>query len=72
MIFVVMEKGELKMAKCRCCGIQIPDGQEICSMCYGDINYGTDGYYREWELKQMQLEEMQLEEMQLEEMEKNK
>ena len=33
------------MASCRCCGISIPDGQPVCSMCYGDPYYGRDGYY---------------------------
>lgn len=33
------------MANCSSCGIEIPDGQSICSMCYGDIDYGNDGYY---------------------------
>ena len=29
--------------------MRIPDGQgRSCSMCYGDIDYGRDGYYREW------------------------
>jgi hypothetical protein len=26
-------------------------------MCYGDINYGGDGYYREWAEEQEQQEE---------------
>lgn len=34
---------------CSSCGNSIPDGQgSSCSMCYGDIDHGTDGYYREW------------------------
>lgn len=36
------------MANCSMCGSPIPDGQRVCSMCYGDIDYGNDGYYREW------------------------
>lgn len=32
---------------CRSCGVSIPPDQDFCSMCYGDIAYGTDGYYRE-------------------------
>jgi hypothetical protein len=36
------------MAACVCCGRSIPDGQSTCSMCYGDIDHGSDGYYREW------------------------
>jgi len=32
---------------CSSCGERIPDGQgRSCSMCYGDIGYGKDGYYR--------------------------
>jgi len=33
---------------CKSCGIQIPDGQNFCSMCYGDPAYGRDGYYEEY------------------------
>ncbi len=33
---------------CVMCGSPIPDGQNVCSMCYGDIDYGKDGYYREY------------------------
>lgn len=37
------------MADCTSCGSPIPDGQgKSCSMCYGDIEHGRDGYYREW------------------------
>jgi len=36
------------MGGCTSCGMPIPDGQESsCSMCYGDVAYGTDGYYEE-------------------------
>ncbi len=36
------------MAYCTSCGEWIPDGQgSSCSMCYGDVNHGTDGYYRD-------------------------
>ena len=32
---------------CTSCGSEIPDGQgSSCSMCYGDIGYGSDGYYQ--------------------------
>lgn len=31
---------------CVCCGLPVPVGQRICSMCYGDVDYGRDGYYR--------------------------
>lgn len=34
---------------CSSCGSPIPEGQgSSCSMCYGDINYGNDGYYQKW------------------------
>lgn len=33
------------MANCSSCGSNIPEGQEVCSMCYGDPYYGRDGYY---------------------------
>ena len=36
------------MATCSMCGNPIPDNQEVCSMCYGDIDYGTDGYARQY------------------------
>lgn len=37
------------MANCTSCGSPIPDGQgKSCSMCYGDINHGSDGYYQKW------------------------
>ena len=33
----------------------IPDGQgSSCSMCYGDIDHGSDGYYRRWADEQLQ------------------
>jgi hypothetical protein len=39
------------MTTCVSCGLDIPDGQgRSCSRCYGDIDYGRDGYARaEWE-----------------------
>lgn len=40
------------MNYCSCCGLQIPDNQKVCSMCYGDIAYGNDGYYEEWARQQ--------------------
>jgi len=41
------------MNKCTSCGSPIPEGQGLsCSMCYGDIHYGSDGYYRDWAEKQ--------------------
>lgn len=37
------------MPYCTSCGSPIPEGQgKSCSMCYGDIDYGKDGYYRDW------------------------
>lgn len=33
---------------CKSCGISIPDGQNFCSMCYGDPAYGSDGYYMDY------------------------
>lgn len=37
------------MPYCSSCGSYIPEGQgSSCSMCYGDIDYGRDGYYRQW------------------------
>ena len=43
------------MPYCTSCGSQIPEGQgKSCSMCYGDISHGTDGYYEEWARNQQQ------------------
>ena len=40
---------------CSSCGLPIPDGQgKSCSMCYGDIGHGKDGYYREWAEKEFE------------------
>jgi len=36
------------MNYCNSCGRAIPDNQTVCSMCYGDIGYGNDGYYEQW------------------------
>ena len=42
------------MNYCTSCGSEIPDGQgKCCSMCYGDISYGRDGYYH-WIAEQEQ------------------
>jgi len=43
------------MNYCSCCGSSIPDNQKVCSMCYGDIDYGHDGYYRDWAERQEEL-----------------
>ena len=42
------------MANCVMCGSWIPDdqGSKTCSMCYGDMGHGKDGYYREWAERQ--------------------
>lgn len=34
------------MNSCSGCGSPIPAGQKSCSMCYGDPEYGRDGYYK--------------------------
>ena len=46
---------------CVCCGAPIPDdqGSRTCSMCYGDIDHGKDGYYRRWAEEQEQTQERQ-------------
>ena len=45
------------MPNCTSCGSPIPEGQGgSCSMCYGDIDYGNDGYYREWAERQERAE----------------
>lgn len=50
------------MASCIQCGSYIPDnqGSSSCSMCYGDIDHGKDGYYRaeleRWEQEQQERE----------------
>lgn len=38
------------MPYCSMCGSPIPEnqGSKTCSMCYGDIDHGKDGYYRQW------------------------
>ena len=37
------------MNYCTSCGLPIPEGQgKSCSMCYGDIAHGKDGYYEKW------------------------
>lgn len=45
------------MPYCTSCGSEIPEGQgRSCSMCYGDIDYGRDGYYQQWAEEQMRRE----------------
>jgi hypothetical protein len=36
------------MARCVSCGAPIPDGQRVCSMCYGDPAFGKDQYFEMW------------------------
>ena len=38
------------MNYCVSCGSPLPDSHKhrSCSLCYGDIDYGTDGYYRQF------------------------
>lgn len=48
------------MANCVNCGSPLPLNQrsKVCSMCYGDIDHGSDGYYRrEMEQQQEQQQE---------------
>ena len=46
------------MPNCTSCGSVIPEGQgKSCSMCYGDIAHGTDGYYEAWAREQERQEE---------------
>jgi len=44
------------MGSCVQCGSPIPDEQNCCSMCYGDPEYGRDGYYQAW-LEEQEQEE---------------
>ena len=52
------------MPYCSSCGSYIPEGQGgCCSMCYGDIAYGRDGYYQEWaEQQQRAFEQREIDE----------
>lgn len=36
------------MNSCVNCSAPIPRGQRTCSICYGDPEHGSDGYYRQW------------------------
>lgn len=47
------------MSYCSQCSSPIPDGQAICSMCMGDINHGSDGYYQDWAEEQLRKEQEQ-------------
>jgi hypothetical protein len=44
---------------CKSCGIVIPKDQRFCSMCYGDIEYGTDDHYKQYLQDQQELEAQQ-------------
>ena len=45
-------------ANCTSCGAPIPPGQgRSCSMCFGDIDHGRDGYYRQWAERQLEHEQ---------------
>ncbi len=50
------------MKCCIMCGSPIPDnqGSNSCSMCYGDIDHGKDGYYRDF-MENQQEQEPELE-----------
>ena len=58
------------MPNCTSCGSSIPDGQgSSCSMCYGDPDYGRDGYYQAYieEQERQEQEQQQQEQQQWEE-----
>ena len=44
---------------CKSCEISIPEGQQFCSMCYGDPAYGRDGYYQQEQEHQHEQEHRQ-------------
>lgn len=39
---------------CVMCSSSIPEGQSTCSMCYGDPEHGSDGYYRREQERQQE------------------
>jgi len=46
------------MPNCTSCGSEIPEGQgRSCSMCFGDVGYGRDGYYQRWVDDQIEKEQ---------------
>ena len=47
----------MELNYCVDCGISIPHNQKVCSMCYGDIGYGTDGHYQRWAEEQTEPED---------------
>lgn len=54
------------MSNCTSCGNPIPEGQgSSCSMCYGDPQHGSDGYYQEYlDAQEQQAQEQQAQEQQ--------
>ena len=54
------------MSYCTSCGASVPNGQRVCSMCYGDPDYGSDGYYRDYIEEQLS-REAELEQLQRQE-----
>lgn len=50
------------MGTCSQCASPIPPNQRICSMCMGDIDHGSDRYYRDLMERQQPDEEMSDEE----------
>ncbi len=51
------------MSNCGMCGAPVPDSQKVCSMCYGDPAYGTDGYYEEYVQEMERQSQVEPEEM---------
>lgn len=51
------------MSNCSMCGAPVPDSQKVCSMCYGDPAYGTDGYYEEYVQEMERQSQIEPEEM---------
>jgi len=41
-------KGDMTGLICKECELPLPDNQnaDLCSMCYGDVCHGKDGYYQ--------------------------
>ena len=51
------------MSNCSMCGAPVPSSQKVCSMCYGDPGYGTDGYYEEYVQEMERQSQIEPEEM---------
>ena len=62
------------MPNCVMCGSSIPDnqGSKTCSMCYGDIDHGRDGYYRQYMEEMEQREQMKRQEQRKQEREQER